>query len=233
MSLRYSRWSFEDIFLWCFYNIRQISVCGQLVHSRKRGDGLVDNAGKMNTILRSVETIISNDAWDFLPSKNSMMSCPIKFSLTILMMILREGKKFEPKWIFCLDYFINPAVLQFRGRKEELNVNGLAHGDLETTWCNFCESRCWDTGTPEPGLTFGVGVKEHPWQRRGSWCCIIGQSGGETDILCPIRGQSRWQLSNAGCQGRETEVGHWSQTCGSSMQSRATHQRASISLADQ
>ena len=50
------------------------------------------------------------------------------------------------------------------GRKEELNVNGLAHGDLETTWCNFCEARCWDTGTLGPGLTFGVGVKEHPWQ---------------------------------------------------------------------
>ena len=123
------------------------------------------------------------------------------------------------------EYFVSITSLILQccnsgGRKEELNVNGLAQGDLETTWCNFCESRCWDTGTPEPGLTFGVGVKEHPWQRRGSWCCIIGQSGGETDILCPIRGQSRWQLSNAGCQGRETEVGHWSQTCGSSMQSR-------------
>ena len=40
---------------------RQISVCGQLVHSRKRGDGLVDNAGKIAAILRSVESIISND----------------------------------------------------------------------------------------------------------------------------------------------------------------------------
>ena len=40
---------------------RQISVCGQLVHSRKRGDGLVDNAGKIATILRSVESIISNN----------------------------------------------------------------------------------------------------------------------------------------------------------------------------
>ena len=126
MSLRYSRWSFQDIFLWFFYKIRQISVCGQLVHSRKRGDGLVDNAGKMNTILRSVETIISNDAWDFLLSKNNMMSCPIKFSLTILMMILREGnKKFETKWIFCLDYFINPAVLQFRGQEGRVECQWL------------------------------------------------------------------------------------------------------------
>ena len=40
------------------------------------------------------------------------------------------------------------------------------HGDLETTGCNFCEARCWDTGTLAARITFGVGVKEHPWQRR-------------------------------------------------------------------
>ena len=147
------------------FNIRQIYVCGQLVHSRKRGDGLVDNAGKMNKILRYVETMISNDAWHFLPSKNSMMRCLIKFSWTILMIMSREGNKvWKNKLIFCLDYFMIQLCCNSGGRKEELNVNGLAHGDLETTWCNFCESRCWDTGTPGPGLTFGVGVKEHPWQ---------------------------------------------------------------------
>lgn len=84
MSLRYS-WIISGYVFLMIFNIRQIYVCGQLVHSRKRGDGLVDNAGKMNTILRYVETIISNDAWHFLPSKNSMMRCLIKFSWTILM----------------------------------------------------------------------------------------------------------------------------------------------------
>ena len=74
------------------WNSRQVLVCGQLVHSRKRGDGLVDNAGKISAILRSVESMISNDTWEFLPSKNSMMSCPINLSWTILMMYL-EGNK--------------------------------------------------------------------------------------------------------------------------------------------
>ena len=44
------------------FSLTQISVCGQLVHSRKRGDGLVDTAGKINTIMRSVEAIICDDA---------------------------------------------------------------------------------------------------------------------------------------------------------------------------
>ena len=63
----------EDFHVWRLYLhiIRQISVCGRLVHSRKRGDGLVDTVGKMNTILRYVESIISNDAWDCFPLRNS------------------------------------------------------------------------------------------------------------------------------------------------------------------
>ena len=71
LDIRTKRVRPNNVFEVLFYNIssddyknlasRQISVCGQLVHSRKRGDGLVDNAGKIAAILRSVESIISND----------------------------------------------------------------------------------------------------------------------------------------------------------------------------
>ena len=43
------------------FSFWQISVCGHLAHSRRRGDGLVDNPAKINNILQAVESMISNE----------------------------------------------------------------------------------------------------------------------------------------------------------------------------